>query len=127
MLLEHRGRTSSRRRFAVLEVVDRPAPDRVIVASGFGRSAQWSRNLEANGVAYVTVRRLRARRAVATLLNEEDSQRHLIAYGGATSFAMAPPSRSHGDRPREGEPRHADRRARPCRALAAIGWNRRAR
>ena len=65
----------------MLEVVDRPAPDRFVVASGFGRSAQWYRNLEVNGVAYVTARGLRARRAVATLLNEEDSQRHFIDYG----------------------------------------------
>lgn len=81
LLLEHRGRTSGRRRFVVLEVVDRPAPDRVVIASGFGRSAQWYRNLEANGVAYVTVTGRLARRAVPTLLSEEDSRRHLIDYG----------------------------------------------
>jgi deazaflavin-dependent oxidoreductase (nitroreductase family) len=81
LLLEHRGRTSGQRRFVVLEVVDRPDPDRVVIASGFGRSAQWFRNLEANGVACVTISGVRARRAVPTLLNEEDSRRQLLAYG----------------------------------------------
>ncbi|MGA0569065.1 hypothetical protein ACO2Q7_17180 [Rathayibacter sp. KR2-224] len=65
----------------MLEVVDRPALDRVVVASGFGGSAQWYRNLEANGIAYVTVSGLRARRALPTLLNEEDSKSHLTGYG----------------------------------------------
>ena len=73
LLLEHRGRTSGLRRFVLLEVVDRPTRDKIFVASGFGGSAQWYRNLEANGVAYVTISGFRPRRARPDLLNEEDS------------------------------------------------------
>ncbi len=36
LMLEHIGRRSGRRRHVVLEVVDRPAPGRYVVASGFG-------------------------------------------------------------------------------------------
>ncbi|MFC5503498.1 nitroreductase family deazaflavin-dependent oxidoreductase [Lysinimonas soli] len=81
LLLEHRGRASGRRRFVVLEVVDRPAPDRVVIASGFGVSAQWYRNLVANGIAFVTLTGLRARRAVPTFLDEKESRSQLVGYG----------------------------------------------
>ena len=36
ILLEHRGRTTGARRYAVLEVVGHPAPSRYLVVSGFG-------------------------------------------------------------------------------------------
>jgi len=39
LMLEHRGRSSGRRRFVVLEVVDRPARDEYVIASGFGPRA----------------------------------------------------------------------------------------
>ncbi|WP_369830940.1 nitroreductase family deazaflavin-dependent oxidoreductase [Mycobacterium sp. NS-7484] len=48
MMLEHIGRTSGQRRYVVLEVVDRPNPDTIIVASGFGTKAQWYRNIAAD-------------------------------------------------------------------------------
>lgn len=52
--LEHRGRTSGRPRYVVLEVVDRPRPGVIRVVSGLGRSAQWFRNIEADPRVRVT-------------------------------------------------------------------------
>ncbi len=40
LLLEHVGRKSGARRYVILEVVDRPAPGKYTVASGFGERAQ---------------------------------------------------------------------------------------
>jgi deazaflavin-dependent oxidoreductase (nitroreductase family) len=48
LMLEHIGRKSHAPRYAVLEVVDHPGPDVYVVASGFGRKAQWFRNIQAN-------------------------------------------------------------------------------
>lgn len=48
LMLEHTGRTSGARRYAVLEVIDRPSPGRYVVSSGFGARAQWFRNVQAN-------------------------------------------------------------------------------
>ncbi|WP_253900550.1 nitroreductase family deazaflavin-dependent oxidoreductase, partial [Mycobacterium asiaticum] len=48
LMLEHIGRTSGMPRYVVLEVVDHPRPDTYVVPSGFGRKAQWFRNIEAN-------------------------------------------------------------------------------
>jgi deazaflavin-dependent oxidoreductase (nitroreductase family) len=36
------------RRYVVLEVVDHPASDTYLIASGFGAKAQWFRNIQAN-------------------------------------------------------------------------------
>jgi deazaflavin-dependent oxidoreductase (nitroreductase family) len=48
LMLEHLGRKSGARRYAVLEVVARPRPGTYVVASGFGTRAQWFRNVRAN-------------------------------------------------------------------------------
>ena len=48
LMLEHVGRKSGVPRYAVLEVVDHPTPDTYVVASGFGRKAQWFRNIQAS-------------------------------------------------------------------------------
>lgn len=48
LMLEHVGRKSGTPRYAVLEVTDHPSPDTYVVASGFGRKAQWFRNIQAN-------------------------------------------------------------------------------
>ncbi|NLG48405.1 nitroreductase family deazaflavin-dependent oxidoreductase, partial [Gordonia sp. (in: high G+C Gram-positive bacteria)] len=48
LLLEHTGRKSGELRYVALEKVDRPAKDRIIIASGFGEKAQWYRNLQAD-------------------------------------------------------------------------------
>jgi deazaflavin-dependent oxidoreductase (nitroreductase family) len=47
-MIEHIGRNSGERRYVVVEIVDRPTPGTVIVASGFGTRAQWYRNILAN-------------------------------------------------------------------------------
>lgn len=44
VLLEHRGRRTGRARYAVLEVVGRE-PGALYVVSGYGRHAQWFRNV----------------------------------------------------------------------------------
>ncbi len=52
LMLEHRGRTTGKRRYVVLEVLDHPTRDTYVVVSGFGRRAQWYRNI----LAHPTVR-----------------------------------------------------------------------
>lgn len=55
LMLEHRGRTSGRRRFVVLEVVEHSAQaDEYIVVAGFGQRAQWYRNILANPAVRVS-------------------------------------------------------------------------
>ena len=48
LLLEHLGRKSGARRYAVLEVVDHPRTDEYVIVSGFGERSQWYRNVVAN-------------------------------------------------------------------------------
>lgn len=45
LLLEHTGRRTGRRRYVVLEVVDRRAPGRLFVVSGLGRRSAWFGNI----------------------------------------------------------------------------------
>lgn len=55
LLLTHIGRRSSRRYHTVLEVIDyRPTGPEFVVMSGFGREADWLRNIEA-GPACIAV------------------------------------------------------------------------
>jgi deazaflavin-dependent oxidoreductase (nitroreductase family) len=79
VMIEHLGRTSGGRRFVVLEVIghERNAER---VASGFGHRAQWYRNIEANGVAYVSIGRSRRARAGARLLGRDESAARLAEY-----------------------------------------------
>jgi deazaflavin-dependent oxidoreductase (nitroreductase family) len=44
MMLQHRGRTTGRRRYVALEVLDR-GPGWLIVVSGYGPSSPWYRNV----------------------------------------------------------------------------------
>ncbi|MGY4650427.1 nitroreductase family deazaflavin-dependent oxidoreductase [Mycobacterium sp. URHB0021] len=55
LLLAHIGRNSGVRRYAVLEVVDRPAADQYVIVSGFGERSQWYRNVVANPNVLVSV------------------------------------------------------------------------
>jgi deazaflavin-dependent oxidoreductase (nitroreductase family) len=48
LLLEHTGRTTGARRYAVLAVAGRPRPGTYLVASERGTRAQWYRNIRAN-------------------------------------------------------------------------------
>jgi deazaflavin-dependent oxidoreductase (nitroreductase family) len=80
LMLEHIGRKSGAARHAVLEVVDHPAPDVYLVASGFGRKAQWFRNIEANPRVRVYVGSHAPRRAAARILGQQEVDRALAAY-----------------------------------------------
>ncbi|HEY1933498.1 MAG TPA: nitroreductase family deazaflavin-dependent oxidoreductase [Acetobacteraceae bacterium] len=49
LLLIHTGRRTGRRRETILEIMEfRIAPDEMVVMSGFGRNADWLRNIQAN-------------------------------------------------------------------------------
>lgn len=80
MLLEHTGRRSGLPRQVCIEVIDRPAPDVLLAASGFGRSAQWYRNLEADPRCRVSSGTVRHRLATATLLSASESRAALARY-----------------------------------------------
>ncbi|GAA5205415.1 nitroreductase family deazaflavin-dependent oxidoreductase [Microbacterium kyungheense] len=79
VMIEHLGRVSHDRRFVVVEVVDRE-PNAIRVASGFGTRAQWYRNLQANGVAYLSTGGARHVRAAVRLLDRDESEARLAAY-----------------------------------------------
>ncbi|GAA1820244.1 nitroreductase family deazaflavin-dependent oxidoreductase [Agromyces neolithicus] len=80
LMLEHLGRSSKKWRQVVLEVADREDRDTVVIASGFGRHAQWYRNLEADPRCIVSVGAIQRRRARAELLGEDESRRLLGRY-----------------------------------------------
>jgi deazaflavin-dependent oxidoreductase (nitroreductase family) len=79
LMLEHLGRKSGARRYAVLEVVDHES-DSYVVASGFGRKAQWFRNIQANPRVRVYVGSHAPRRAAARVLDPTEADRALAAY-----------------------------------------------
>ncbi|OBH66042.1 nitroreductase [Mycobacterium colombiense] len=80
LLLEHVGRKSGLPRYAALEVVDHSAPDTYVVASGFGRKAQWFRNIEANPRVRVYAGSHAPRTASARVLTTPEADRTLAAY-----------------------------------------------
>lgn len=80
MMLEHIGRTSGARRYVVLEVVDRPGPDAVIVASGFGAKAQWFRNIAVNPQVRVWLGSHRPVAGVAHVLDQRSADQVLTDY-----------------------------------------------
>ena len=80
MLLEHTGRKSGRPRQVVLEVLGHPAPDTYLVASGFGESAQWFRNVMAQPQVRVSTGRLSSAPAVARRLAPSEADRALSDY-----------------------------------------------
>ena len=103
-MLEHRGRTSGERRFVVIEAVEREAPHRVVVASGFGPHAQWYRNLAAEprcGVSIGWRRRVPAR---AELLGTDESRELLARYAERRPAAWAMLQRSIRDATGEADP-----------------------
>ncbi len=86
VMIEHLGRSSAQRRFVVVECVDRT--DSVVrVVSGFGRSAQWYRNIAANGVAFVSSGGLRRVPATPRLLTQEETDVRLQDYQAAHPVA----------------------------------------
>lgn len=80
LLLEHVGRKSGARRHAVLEVIDHPLPDTYVVASGFGRKAQWFRNIQANPRVRVSAAGQGPRPATARILDQQEADRTLATY-----------------------------------------------
>lgn len=80
LMLEHIGRKSGVRRYVVLEVVDHPAPDIYVVASGFGANAQWFRNIQANPRVRVYAGSHAPAPATARVLNAQEANRVLAAY-----------------------------------------------
>jgi deazaflavin-dependent oxidoreductase (nitroreductase family) len=80
LMLEHTGRATGIPRQVVLEVIDHPDPDTYVVASGFGRRAQWFRNVRANPRVRVQVRGRGPRPATARVLGPGEAGRVLAAY-----------------------------------------------
>ncbi|BBJ46048.1 nitroreductase [Streptomyces antimycoticus] len=80
LLLTHRGRTSGLSRQVVLEVTGRdPATGAYHLASGFGPSAQWYRNIRRTPHVTVQVGRRRMP-AIAEPLDPEESGRLMATY-----------------------------------------------
>jgi deazaflavin-dependent oxidoreductase (nitroreductase family) len=80
LLLEHIGRKSGARRYAVLEVVDHPGTDEYVIVSGFGEKAQWYRNVIANPRVRVSVGLRRNVPATATPLTPEAVKETVESY-----------------------------------------------
>lgn len=80
LLLEHRGRKSGQVRYVVLETVDRPDADTVVIASGFGPTSQWYRNLLAEPRCRVSVGWRYRVAAVARMLDIEETAAVLAGY-----------------------------------------------
>jgi deazaflavin-dependent oxidoreductase (nitroreductase family) len=87
LMLEHIGRLSGARRYVVLEIVARPAPGCYVVASGFGTSAQWYRNVRANPHVRIYVHSRRPAAATASVLTAEQGADALGAYAFAHPHA----------------------------------------
>jgi deazaflavin-dependent oxidoreductase (nitroreductase family) len=88
-MLEHTGRTTGRRRFAVLEIVARPRPGTYVIASGFGARAQWFRNVRASPKVRVYLGARGAAPATARLLTGEEVSTALTAYARSHPRAWA--------------------------------------
>lgn len=80
LMLEHRGRKTGARRYVVLEVIDHPAPNEYVVASGFGSRAQWFRNLQHDPHARVTIGSHRPATATAMQLDRQQTSQVLQRY-----------------------------------------------
>ncbi len=80
LMLEHVGRRSGARRYVVLEVVDHPGAGRYVVASGFGRRAQWFRNVEAEPRVRVWVAGRGPTPATARVLTTAEAEAALGSY-----------------------------------------------
>lgn len=83
LMIEHIGRSSGLRRYVVLEVIDRPSPNCCVVVSGFGRRAQWLRNVEANPHVRVHLGSRAPVAAVARRLDPEATTASLGRYAHA--------------------------------------------
>ncbi|WP_132991694.1 nitroreductase family deazaflavin-dependent oxidoreductase [Gordonia zhaorongruii] len=89
LLLEHIGRRSGQHRYVALETVERPAKDRVIVASGFGETAQWFRNLRADPQCWVSIGFMRREPAVPRRLSVDEARDVIERYQARSPRAYA--------------------------------------
>jgi len=80
LMLEHTGRKSGIRRYAVLETVDHPDPGTYVVAAGFGDRAQWLRNVRASPRVRVYAGSRRPVPATARPLTSGETAAALTAY-----------------------------------------------
>lgn len=80
LMLEHTGRQSGLTRRVVLEIVDRPGPDRAVVVAGFGERAQWLRNVRADPRVRVSTGRRRSAPATARGLDRAEAGDVLARY-----------------------------------------------
>ena len=80
LLLEQTGRSSGRRRRVVLEVLGNPGPDTYVVASGFGESAQWYRNVMAEPRVRISTGRLASASAQARRMTGREADSALGDY-----------------------------------------------
>lgn len=89
LMLEHIGRKTGARRYAVLEVVDHPHPGTYVVVSGFGTRAQWFRNVRACPDVGVWVGPHGRAQATARLLTSDEVRAALASYAGKHPRAWA--------------------------------------
>ncbi|MCF8611402.1 nitroreductase family deazaflavin-dependent oxidoreductase [Gordonia sp. HY285] len=80
LLLEHIGRVSGESRFVVLECVERPDDDHVILASGFGEKSQWYRNLVAEPRCAISIGFARRRPGTASVLSADEGRAVIERY-----------------------------------------------
>lgn len=80
LMLQHRGRLSGEARYVVLEVTARPAPDRIVVVSGMGPTAQWYRNVLVEPRVLVSTGARRDVRALAHALPPDEAAAVLDRY-----------------------------------------------
>lgn len=80
LMLEHIGRSSGRRRYVVLEIVDRTRDDCFVVASGFGTTAQWFRNVRVEPQVRVWIGSHGPAPATARVLDQAEADRTLGDY-----------------------------------------------
>ncbi|MGH3649877.1 MAG: nitroreductase family deazaflavin-dependent oxidoreductase [Acidimicrobiia bacterium] len=106
LMLEHTGRKTGETRRTVLEVVVND-PDAVYVASGWGRRAQWLRNMQTDpSVEFVLgSRRYRTTAegvepGVAARLLDEYASAHPKAIGRLAAFMLDEPGESPGEQAR---------------------------
>lgn len=104
LMLEHRGRVSGERRYVVVEAARHESRDRIVVASGFGPTAHWYRNLEAEPRCGVSVGWRRRVPARAELLDAVESRALLDRYARERPKTWAMLQRSIVDATGEADP-----------------------
>jgi deazaflavin-dependent oxidoreductase (nitroreductase family) len=88
MLLTTRGRKSGLRRTTAISFM--PLGDRLIVFSGWGRSSNWYRNVQADPEVEVQVGRRRMR-ATARLVPDPEERKRLMLQMQGRSSGCGPP------------------------------------